>query len=211
MSVLGKICMWEKATRVNNFDGNDVEMLEGVEDYDECIKLGDNPIYSKVIANGKSYNWLLTNIRKRCLLYWGEAGSQTSMDKIRQSILDKLPTGRISKRTAPLPYLCQFRLLWPALDSRHTPMGDDGKWHTRILSSRIPDMFAVTCSMDEVQGTTVGEYFSQRWSSVGAALLDVIQRKVDSDSTRKPLDPGQCESSLQDGTRIAAEKYGPCW
>ncbi|PNP78573.1 hypothetical protein FNYG_08085 [Fusarium nygamai] len=202
MSLLDKMNLWENNAGVDKREADQGELFDAVEDQEEEIILPIAvPRYNKIILDSSAYSWFITNLRKECSLQRGATKLRHAIDDIRQAVLDKLPSGRISKRTVPPRHRCTFRLLLAPLRARlyHAYHAVRSKWAS---PTRISEVVVVTCSSDEAQVMTVGEYFAQTWPSAGTVLLDLLQQVLGGSDGVRP------QVMLSDTTGIAAQTHG---
>lgn len=179
MSLLDKMNMWEKNAGVDKPENDQGELFDGVGDAEEeLIPPVEIPRYNKIILESSAYNWFITNLRKEYSLQRGATELRLAIDNIRQTILDKLPSGKVSKQRIPPRHRCTFRLLLAPLRARLYPTYDVAR--SRCISlKRISEVVAVTCSFNEAQATTVREYFAHTWPSAGTFLLEILQEVLE--------------------------------
>ena len=122
MSLLDKMNMWEKNAGVDKPENDQGELFDGVGDAEEeLIPPVEIPRYNKIILESSAYNWFITNLRKEYSLQRGATELRLAIDNIRQTILDKLPSGKVSKQRIPPRHRCTFRLLLAPLRARLYP------------------------------------------------------------------------------------------
>lgn len=176
MSLNDKMSMWDrKAEDDRSEDG----LYQGVtDDKDEITNLADLPVYHKIIFASPAYEWLLANLRNQVILQWNAKQPHVIAKRIRQQILDHLPTGTVGKQTALFGHKVKFDLQW----------GDTFKgWfeHESIgrfiqLDQPFAEFIAVTGSAEEAQALTIKQYLCQTWPKGGPQLLDVLQNAINS-------------------------------
>ncbi|KAH8894716.1 hypothetical protein GQ53DRAFT_762769 [Thozetella sp. PMI_491] len=169
------------------------EVFEGVIDEEEDATTPDTDLpYSNVLLGSVAYKWLIANLQKECALRWSK--EVRTIDTIRRTILDHLPSDRISKRHGPEPHLAVFRLFWKDIETRLNAELDcstNPGQTTRMVS----DIITVTCDSNQAQAATAREYFEQTWPSAGAGILSSIQGLMKASSN---------SGLLPDGTYIAS-------
>ena len=169
MPLLDKMRMWESkneqdhsAVPKNYFEGiPDVE--EASFDYEELSE------YHKIILDSAAYKWFLGNLRNECVLQM-----ETPESRIRELILDKLPTGEISRRQSPDIHELTFDLEWPRSTEEILRFELWPELKHQNQASR-PSII-MTGSLHEAQGLTIKEYLAQTWPAIGLQLLDALGR-----------------------------------
>jgi hypothetical protein len=109
MSILKKMNMWSRKAGQGYSILPYKDFFEGVKDDEEDpIDQSELSTYHKSILNSPAYEWFLRNLAKESILNL----DTTTQLRILQQILDKLPTGPISKRRPPDIYQVIFNLEW---------------------------------------------------------------------------------------------------
>jgi len=177
MSLCDKMSMWENKAVEDDLVVESGDLYQGVkDDEDEIIDGVDLPSYRKTILNSAAYEWLLASLRKESFLQWSATQPRVMIESIRLRILDKLPTGTISKQRALNVYEVKFDLQWGA--------GIEGQLEDQLLDRlEIPgrsftELVTVTGSPEKAQALTIKEYLSQTWPGSGLRLLDVLQKTI---------------------------------
>lgn len=173
MSLGDKMSLWDSKSGENGTVTENVEFFEGVMDDDhEITNEVDMSMYYEIILRSPSYEWLLSSLKKECFLQWDSRQSRIMLD-IRQKILDKLPTGTISKRRPYRGRRVQFVL----------QQNDDTDGENRLLwkpmSEILPsELITVTGCQEESQALTVKQYMHQTWPTCGVQLLDALEMAI---------------------------------
>ncbi|KAH6989653.1 hypothetical protein BKA56DRAFT_258911 [Ilyonectria sp. MPI-CAGE-AT-0026] len=197
MPLLDKMSMWrsrdgEDATPAA--DGDDY--FHGVnddEDQDDHIENIDLSAYQKVIFDSQAYKWLLATCKKEVALQQEATTSSSSCtrtnESIRRSLMEKLPTGTISKRYAPSRHEMTFVLGW------HLGIALPLERETAEPVSRPPRFFpdlVVTGSVNQAQVLTIKQYMSQTWPANGLQMLEVLEEGIQNpknlESGKSPAD-----------------------
>ncbi|KFY02671.1 hypothetical protein O988_01997 [Pseudogymnoascus sp. VKM F-3808] len=168
MSLFDKMSMWNnKSGEMDTIAEND-ELFKGVRDVDdEITNEVDLSMYNGIILKSPSYEWLLSSLKKERFLQWGSR-------HIRQKILDRLPTGTISKRR-PLG-VCEVTF---NLQLDNTTDKGNGLF-TKLITSEIllSKLIAVTGYQKQSQALTVEQYLHQTWPTYSLQLLDILQKAI---------------------------------
>jgi len=172
MSLLDKMTIWNsKAGQDLSVIPND-NFFEGVKDDEEdSIDQSDLSAYHQIILDSSAYKWFLMSLKNESILQL-----VTSERRIRQIILDKLPTGTISKQRTPNFHEVTFNLEWQhAMEEklRHE-LSEELKGPYR--SPREP--IVMTGSPREMQGLTIRQYLTQTWPTNGFQIFNALQRTI---------------------------------
>jgi hypothetical protein len=174
MSIFDKMNMWISKTGQDYPIHHNADFFEGVKDDDEdLIDQSELDAYHKIILDSPAYEWFLSNVVKESIIKL-----EISQPRIRQRILDKLPTGIISKHRIPKAYEVTFDLEW-----QHTM--EERLRHELSEESKYPKPFfrefiVMTGSPCEAQGLTIKEYLTQTWPVTGLKLFDALGNAVTS-------------------------------
>jgi len=166
MSLIDKMSMWNsKSGQVPSLISKD-EFFEGVDDDDEGLLFqNDANSLNQAVLETTAYKWFLATLAKESTLQWGTSGSG-----IRQTILDNLSTGKLSKRRSPNVHEVTFHLEWvyhmQAILSEEL-RDPDRLYHDSIIA---------TGTALEAQGLTIKQYLLQTWPTIGLQLFEVLQR-----------------------------------
>jgi hypothetical protein len=164
--------MWSsKAGQVPSVVSKD-DLFEGVKDDEEhSINQSNLSAHYKIILKSATYQWFLMSLKRESIFQLG-----TSQPRIRQSILDKLPTEKFSKRRAPNVHEVFFRLEW------QKPMEERLQYEfSEVL--KCPGRFSresivTTGSPQEAQGLTMRQYLVQIWPANGLKLSNTPQTAI---------------------------------
>lgn len=167
--------MWDSKSGDNDTVTENDELFKGVRDDDDEINNEvDLSLYHGIILKSPSYEWLLSSLKKECILQWGSRQQRIMLDNIRQNILDKLPTGTISKRHPLSACEVTFNLQWGYAMKRLNGLFAQLKTSEILLS----ELVTVTGCREESQALTVGQYLHQTWPAYGRQLLHVLQKAI---------------------------------
>ncbi|RFU34109.1 hypothetical protein B7463_g2198, partial [Scytalidium lignicola] len=176
MSLLDKMNMWDRKSG-EDYSINDIEDLyKGVKDYeDESINVVDLSLYHRTIFNSTAYEWFLANLRKESVLSLSEKQPRV-MAEISQEILNKLPTGTMSKHGPVNIHEVEFLLQWEGTTRKQL----EQKLYEGLIGSGRPSVSStiVTGSPEAAQALTIRQYLDQTWPTTGLQLLDVLQKTV---------------------------------
>lgn len=174
MSLLDKMSMWDSKSGENDTVTENDEFFKGVRDDDDEIINIDLSMYHGIILNSPSYEWLLSSLRKEFFLQWGSRQPRIMVENIRQKILDKLPTGTISKRHPLSACEVTFNLQWGYATEKLNGL------FARLITSEIllSELVTITGCQEESQALTVGQYLHQTWPAYGRQLLNVLQKAI---------------------------------
>jgi hypothetical protein len=178
MSLRDKMSMWENKAVGDDLVVESGDLYQGVDDDEDEIFDGiDLLTYRNTILNSAAYKWLLASLRKESSLQWSATHPRVMIESIRLRILDKLPTGTISKRRALNVYEVKFGLQWgTGIQARHE---DELLDRLEIPGRSFAEFVTVTGSPEEAQALTIKEYLSQTWPGSGLRLLDILQKTID--------------------------------
>lgn len=184
MSLLDKMSMWDnKSSEIDTVTDlsisldllSHIDFFEGVEDDDDEItnEVGLS-MYHGIILKSPSYEWLLSSLRKECFLQWGSRQPRIMVENIRQKILDRLPTGTISKRRPLSACEVTFALQWEDTMDRGNGL------FSKLIKSKIllSELITVTGCQEESQALTVEQYLRQTWPMYGLELLNILQTAI---------------------------------
>ena len=123
-------------------------------------------MFSNVIFGSPALGWLGAKLRNRSSLEWGSDGVEDlAINKVRQTILEALPSGTISKREPPRRHRASFSLEWGHIINRPPQ-----EW-----TNRRQDITITVCS-GKAEANSVVEYIDQTWFWNGHGVLDLLQR-----------------------------------
>jgi hypothetical protein len=169
MSVLDKMRMWDQNV------GHDIPILpcddlfNGVNEDDEEDSSQEEELskYHHLLVESPAYKWFLTSLSNESVIQL-----ESSHPRIRQQILEKLPTGKISKRRTPVIHEVSFNVEWrPTMNERllcaySEDMNGPNLPHNESL--------VITGSPNKSQALTMKQYITQTWSSNGSLVFDVL-------------------------------------
>lgn len=170
MSVLDKMNMWSSKAEQDHSVLPNTELFEGVHDDDEDpIDESELSTYHKIILDSTAYEWFLWNVATEAIIKL-----ETSQPRIRQHIMDKLPTGTVSKRRTPKVYEVMFDLEWHhTMEERlQYELSEELKRPIRPFRSSI----IMTGSPRQAQGLSIKQYLAQTWPMTGLQLLDAVEK-----------------------------------
>ncbi|KAI9148359.1 Pyriculol/pyriculariol biosynthesis cluster transcription factor [Paramyrothecium foliicola] len=129
----------------------------------------------------KAYKWLLSSLNKQSSAYWAAFHPNIMVNDIRDKILQKLPTGTISRQRPPRTFQVQFLIAWDPIQRRFRE--EQYKARANLGPLVLADLITLTGSPeDELQAATVGEYFRQTWPEGEIDLLGSIQALLSQNS-----------------------------
>ncbi|KAF7540099.1 hypothetical protein G7Z17_g12282 [Cylindrodendrum hubeiense] len=182
MDLLDKMAMWQSKYDEDDIHPGEAEYFFNDAKYDDDDN-DDNETeeinlsaYQSVIFDSQAYKWLLANLKKEAVLQWKESHPCILIENIRLTLIEKLPTGTISKRHAPLSHEMTFVLNWQEdiklrLDRESE---EPVAWPARELSSFV----VLTGSHDDAQALTMKQYMSQTWPANGLEMCNVLQAAI---------------------------------
>lgn len=184
MSLHDKMSIWGRKSGNDEHKVDNSDRFVGVEDFEEEEEEEDEnnaelSAYSKAIMNSTAYEWLIARLLKESSFHWDESQPRIMIQDIRQKILNKLPTGAISKNRAPSTYNVAFHLPWGP-----SKLGSENKKCPILPGQILSECIVLTCSTaDHVQVTTARQYLDQTWPFGGTELLCVLQEALEGTST----------------------------
>lgn len=179
MAILDKMAMWSsKVTQEYPVIPSD-DLFEGVKDDEEdTIDQSELSGYHKIILSSPAYEWFLTSVAKESILKL-----ETAQPRIRRYILDKLPTGTISKRQTLDIHQVTIDLEWHhSMEERlryelaEEPTAPIQPYQKSII---------MTGSPREAQGLTIKQYLAQTWPITGVQMLNILKTAT-TNSTQQP-------------------------
>lgn len=175
MTVLDKMKMWSSnSAQLYPIIPCD-DLFEGIKDDEEDeIDQSELSGYHKTILNSPAYEWFLTTVAKESVLRL-----ETNQPRLRHRILDKLPTGTISKRRTPDMHQVTFKLEWHhSMNERlRTEFAEDSTLPVQPHRSSI----VMTGSTREAQGLTIKQYLAQTWPKTNLKILEILHTAATND------------------------------
>ena len=174
MSLMDKMGMWDRKASVVDTEVEKDDFFSGVKDAEEeDIEPATLPAYIKTVLDSSSYEWFIASLKKQLLLQLNAMQPHNTVEAIRQRILEKLPTGSISKKHAPYAHTVTFDIDWQeAMEKR---LRNEVLEPSLRSSGSLFDYMTVTGSPDEAQALTIRQYMNQTWPANGLQLLDILQ------------------------------------
>ncbi|CAG9986688.1 unnamed protein product [Clonostachys byssicola] len=188
MSLEDKMLLWDQKTMENTPTFQPGELFQGISE-EPIIRTSNVEAYKSLILENPAYGWLLSSLKQNSILEM-ENSAQT---RIREKVLRQLPTGNMSRKSAPQIHHCRIDFqLDPAAYRHHLP-GDYSNPVRDLDAKRV-----LVASSSYVQVVTVKQYFEQTWSFNGPSFLDAFLVIAN-------LAPGKKYSGeLPDKTRLSA-------
>ncbi|KAH7144199.1 hypothetical protein B0J13DRAFT_622763 [Dactylonectria estremocensis] len=216
MPLLDKMSLWR--SRDNEDAASEVEADEyfyGVkddEDQDDHIENIGLSVYQKVITDSQAYKWFLATCKKEVSLQQEatKSGVMTN-ESIRRSLMEKLPTGTISKRHSPSNHEVAFILE----GHRHIALRlecdnvEPASWSPRSFS----DFVVLTGSANQAQALTIEQYMCQTWPENGLQMLKALKEGMEKP---KNLTSGKSPANTplvvgKHGTQLLIKAIGPAY
>ncbi|KAH7161762.1 hypothetical protein EDB81DRAFT_854059 [Dactylonectria macrodidyma] len=174
MSLHDKMNMWDDFNQKSQKEVEETELFKGVGDVDDDdstpIQLGLDS-YHKTLQNSAAYDWFITALLKECSLQRSEKPEEITVHKIREEILQQFPPERISKYRVPLIYRVTFAVPWQPIEARL----NHGLKSPSTQTHEFSRLTVFTQSTEDIQVTTIDEYFRQTWPSSGLRFLEALQ------------------------------------
>ena len=145
---------------------------EGEEREEPCEKeLPHLETYRKLIQATPTYAWLLSGIRKECILYTPGRGIST---EIKNAILEAFPVyARVSRRSSTETLSVLFRIHWDPIYHIDKECYGDSAYEESIERA-----LTFTGSGNDLQAASCGTYMRQTWPSTGEAILQLLRGLV---------------------------------
>ncbi|CAI6092873.1 unnamed protein product [Clonostachys chloroleuca] len=188
MSLEDKMFLWEQKTMGNTPIFNPGELFQGIPE-EPIIRTSNVAAYRSLILENPAYAWLLSSLKQNSILEM-ETSAQT---RIHEKVLRQLPTGKMSRHSAPQIHQCRIDFQWEPAAYRDCPPGDYNDPVRDLDAKRV-----LVASSTYIQVATVKQYFEQTWSFNGPIFLDAFLDIMN-------LAPGKRYSGeLPDRTRLSA-------
>jgi hypothetical protein len=167
MSLLDKMALWAVKENLDTDHGDyrsSEELFEGVpEGEEEDPGLLDIYNYKTLITNSPPYQWLISALRHEMLLV-ALHGPDNKRESLKEKILDKLPSGLLSRRTTPTLYHTTFEVPWnPSQTPCRAWLGDSS---CTIFSGDLQSCVAESAS----------NFVQRQWPLSKGRLFPMIQR-----------------------------------
>jgi len=174
--------------RTPELDASD--LFEGVrEDTGSISHHLELSTYSKTIVSSAAYKWLVGSLFRESEFHWDHRLPRAMVTSVRQPILDYLPKRVLSRQEAP-SQRANAKFYLP-LSLSQILYKVNGVQRRTASPPRISDIVVFTSSSpDQVQATTIKQYFDQTWARGGSEILYAIERADDrlfSDARRGKL------------------------
>lgn len=153
------------AEDAGNEDQNSIDSIGATEE-EEDSKLPQLQAYRELILNSPSYQWLLSNLRRECMLAMSEANA---MDEIRDYILAVLPASPIiSRRKPPETFEVCLWLNWDPVAFCKEQV------YTEAPEQAIERAITLTGTGSTAQALTCSQYMRQTWPLTGIQILQFV-------------------------------------
>lgn len=132
------------------------------------VKTSLAPEYQRLLDT-RAYEWLLATITRQASLNWEISNPVNVMDKVRLTV----PVTSLEYRESRQDATTTFRLPWEPIQTRF----DQERMKANARCPLLKNLAAITCTSDnQLQVTTVGQYFWQTWADDGSGLLESLQK-----------------------------------
>lgn len=168
MSLSEKMNLWDSRAATDPEPISDLDTLFcGVkDDEEESVNLAGLSDYNNAICESQALAWLVASLRNILLLQSGSEGmGDLAANRIRETIMESLPTGKISKREPLRQFQVCFRLEWGHLMDQSPG----------ALTDRLDTNVIAVCS-GKAQLTSVMGYLRQTCLLGGRLVLDLLER-----------------------------------
>ncbi|OAQ58617.1 C2H2-type zinc finger domain-containing protein [Pochonia chlamydosporia 170] len=133
------------------------------------------PEYQRLLDT-MAYQWLASAVTRQASLNWETSNPENMLDEVRHAILQRLPATLFVYDNSRCEVAVTFRLPWEPIQTRL----DQERAKANVGCPLLLDLTVITCtSGDEMQVTTVGQYFRQTWADDGSGLLESLQKWFD--------------------------------
>lgn len=168
MSLSEKMNLWDSRAATDPEPICDLDTLFcGVkDDEDESVNLAELSDYNNAISESEALDWLVTSLSHRSVLQSGSEGmGDLAADRIHETIMESLPTGKISKREPLRQFQVCFRLEWGHLMDQSPG----------ALTDRLDTNVITVCS-GKAQLTSVLGYLRETCLWGVRLVLDLLER-----------------------------------
>ncbi len=183
MSVSEKMALWSRseadfATPIDDDlpytgDGQDHDSEASAEEVQENEENAEIASYKNlVISNNPLYQWLLFSAGKSIsLTYSSDPGPRQD---IKKTILEKLPTGAISKYKPPDIYEIEFQLLWNV----SALLVGQNLQSKEALDALVADTITLNGDTSNFQALSYRDYLNQTWLLTGEAIMALLKGAI---------------------------------
>ncbi len=172
MSLAEKMSRWLSRSDVNPPRPEPSDIFEGVQDIEDEIEFRELSEYVGLIMRSPAYTWLVTSLARESNHRWSTVEQRVMITDIREKILQSYHLGSIS-RGSSLP-MCSAVFKMPRRPLESRIKGGGGSERPKELIN----LGVWTCSsLNEIQSSTVEQYFTQTWGSkeVAQVVLEHIR------------------------------------
>ncbi|KAF7536678.1 hypothetical protein G7054_g4346 [Neopestalotiopsis clavispora] len=179
MSLVEKMKMWTHGLTEENFAFRDNLPMrsEGHGDFedDELVSASDLPLYITAIFKSAAYSWLVSTLKNRASLSYGDAHVTIASDEIQQIVFTQLQ-----------PSFTSFATRFELPGWRETLITGSRYGDSRGSNTRLQDIVVLNASSaTDAQVATVGQYMHQVWPDSGALLLQGFQDLIEGKGNTK--------------------------
>lgn len=150
------------------------DCFEGVvDDEDDSVEEIHLPAYRKVMSESQAYQWFLSALRNEALLQREGSRSHMRTESVSRILLEKLPTGAISKRHSPSSHEVTFVLDWDQSMKlcKDVPLS---AWPAKSFGSFV----VLTGSPMKAQALTTSQYMRQTWPTTGVHVFNLVRNAI---------------------------------
>lgn len=198
MSLAEKMALWaNKEHDANHENSERDDLFDGVSvDEDRALDQTAPWSYRDLLLGSPPYEWLMSTLRREL-----ESSGACPESRIRNQILEGLPSGKISRHRQPQTHVVTFQIPWEVItrSNRGNPLS-----HAELHISN-------ECAVHDFQPhATVKAYAQARWPSCGEQLLSAIDRLLAKNTAlaRNGLSSATrtCHKQFLIGTLLTLEK-----
>jgi hypothetical protein len=170
MSVLEKLDMWKIYTPESGQEMGVDQQLEVSSESGEGDTNSHSEFnaYGKMIFESEAYNWLISSLKKICVLHFPSVQTQDNLYTIRRKILTKFSPGMMGSKCRIKEACVTFQIPWSPL-SNYLKNGN---------GCLLSELITMTSSSMEIQVANTQDFFAQTWTSNGSSLLSVLQSAI---------------------------------
>lgn len=175
LSLLDKMALWQsKEDEDPTHATTGEDCFEGVgDDEDDSVEEIQLPVYRKVLSESQAYQWFLSALRNEALLQREGSRPHMMTESVCRRLLEKLPTGTISKRHSPSSHEVTFVLDW----DESMKLREDlplSAWPAQSFASFV----VLTGSPMKAQALTTSQYMRQTWPTTGVHMFDLVRNAI---------------------------------